>query len=284
MSILLGFFSTAFFIFVFFVFASLQPKMVNFESLPPTEEELFNWIGIGLLLFLAFCLLSLLQTAKYLKNAKTITLFSFFLVASGVLSLVFIFIDAALLSDIGKQYKQGLAQPEWVMVYPVMAFQFISAILFTYFHIFGFTREKPFNYVAHDSNTFIIVQYVGIICGLMGLSFSSLGFLFPRAWSVNIHTTMNLIILLSPYLLAVGYWLTTKLQEKNRQWYDEKQIQDMGKSALITQVLSVVLMIGLFISNYTNLDGVISMIWFPLYLFFVLFLFSSGNLFFSGRG
>ena len=283
-SLILGLASTAVFIFDYFFFASLRPKMIQFEAIAPAEEGLLNWVGIGLLLFLAFCLLSLFQTAKYLKNAKKITLFSLFLITSGVLSLLLIFADVALLSDIGKQYRHGLAQPEWSMLYPVMGFQFFTAIVFTYNHIFGFTKETSFTYVAQDSNIFIIVQYVGIICGLLGLVSSCLGFLFPRAWTLQVHTTMTLIILFIPYLLAVGYWLLTKLQEEYRQWYDEKQLQDIGKSAFLTLVLSVILMIGLFVTNYNDLGGVVSVLWLPLYLFSVLFLFSSGNLYFYGRG
>jgi hypothetical protein len=117
----------------------------------------------------------------------------------------------------------------------------------------------------------------------MGLTLSSLGFLFPRAWNLDIHVTTSSIVLLTPYALAVGYWFVTKLQEERRQWYDEKQLQDVGKSAFITQVLSVTFMIGLFVANYNNLSGVISVAWLPLYLFFGLFLFSAGNLYFSGK-
>ncbi len=282
--IILGLASMAFFVFDYIVFAGLRPKMVNFEAVTPAEEGLLNWVGLGLLLFLAFCLLSLFQIARTLKNARKITLFSLFLVAGGVLSLLFIFADVALLSDIGKQYRHGLAQPEWLLLYPVLGFQFLTAIVFTYLHIFGFGKDPSFPYVAQDSNIFILVQYVGLICGLLGLVFSSLGFLFPRAWNLQVHTTINLIILFTPYLLAVGYWLVTKLQAEYRQWYDEKQLQDVGKSAFLTLVLSAVLMIGLFVTQYNNLGGVVSMLWLPLYLFFVLFLFSSSNLYFNGRG
>lgn len=283
LSIVLGLASTAFFAFDYFLFSKLRPRMVHFEAISPAEEGLMNWVGVGLLLFLAFCLLSLLQIASYLKNAKKITLFSLFLVGSGVLSLLFIFSDIALLNDIGKQYKHGLAQPEWLMLYPIMAFQFITAIVFTYFHLFGFKKENQVEQVARDSNIFLIVQYVGIICGLMGLSLSSLGFLFPRAWSLSIHTTITSIILLIPYVLVVAYWFLVKLQEKTRQWYDEKQIQDIGKSALLTLTISVLLMTVLFVVNYNRLNGVISILWLPLYLFSVLFLFSLGNLYFSGK-
>ncbi len=160
-----------------------------------------------------------------------------FLVVIGVLSLLFIFGDVALLSDIGKQYKLGLAQPEWLVLYPVMGFQFITAIVFTFLHFFGFSKEKQVNHVARDNNIFLVVQYVGVICGLMGLTSSSLRFLFPGA-TLRFHIVMSLIILLMPYALVVGYWLITKLQEEHRQWYDEKQIQDIGRSAFLTLVLS----------------------------------------------
>jgi hypothetical protein len=256
--IVLGLASIVFFVIDIFIFTRLQPRMVRFAAISPAEEGLFNWVGIGLLVFLAFCLLSLLQLSKFLKKARHITRFSLFLVACGVLSLLFIFGDVALLSDIGKQYKYGLDQPEWLVLYPVVVFQFITAIVFTYLHSFGFSKENQVNTIARDSNIFVVVQYVGIICSLMGLTTSSLRFLFPGATHKE-HIVMNLIIL-GPYALAVGYWLMTKLQEKDRQWVDEKQIQDIGKSAFHTLGLSVILMTLLFIFNYNSLGGVASLL------------------------
>ena len=282
MSIVLGLVSTAFFVVDYFIFTRLRPKMVSFEAVSPAEEGLMNWVGIGLLSFLAFCLLSLFQTAKFLKNARKITLFSLFLIVSVVLSLLFIFGDVALLSDIGKQYTHGLVQPEWLVLYPVMAFQCITAIIFTYLHLYGFSKEEQVKHIARDSNIFLVVQYVGVICGLMGLTSSSLRFLFPGA-TLQVHIVMSLITLLMPYALVVGYWLITKLQEEHRQWYDEKQIQDIGKSAFLTLVLSVILMAVLYIINYSNLSGVVSLLWLPLYLFSILLFFSLGNLYLTGK-
>ncbi|MFC1711634.1 hypothetical protein ACFLZ1_03560 [Patescibacteria group bacterium] len=282
-SVFLGLASIVFFVFNYFVFINLQPKMISFKAVSVAEEGLMNWVGVGLLIFLVFCLVSLFKILKYLKNAKKITLFSIFLVAIGVLSLLFIFADIALLSDIGKQYRHGLAQPEWLMIYPIMGFQFMSAVIFTYFHVFGFKKENQVKLVIKDSNIFLIVQYVGIICGLMGLSLSSLGFLFPRAWSLQTHTTLSSIMMLIPYFLVVIFWFLIKIQEKTRQWYDEKQIQDVGKSAFLTMTISVVYMLGLFITNYNNLGGVVSILWLPLYLFLTLFIFSIGNLYFTGK-
>lgn len=279
----LGFTSSAFLVINFFIFARLRPKMIRFEAVSADEESLINLVGIGLLFFLIFCLASLLRIAKYLKNAKKIAPFSLFLVIIGVLSLLLVFGDVALLSDIGKQYKHGLSQPEWLILYPVMLLQLLTAVVFTFFHLFGFKKENQVKYVAKDSNIFMVTQYVGILCGLMGLSSSSLGFLFPRAWTLETHTTLSSTIFLTPYVLIVAYWLAVKFQEKTKQWYDEKQLQDIGKSALLTLTGSVFLMTFLFIANYNQLSGVVSLLWFPLYTFLVLLLFSLGNLYFAGK-
>jgi len=279
----LGITSIIFFIIDFLIFQTLKPKMVAFQEISVFEENLINWVGVGLLIFLAFSLVSLFQLAKFLKSAKKITLFSLILIASGVLSLLFVFSDIALLGDIGKQYRYNLSQPEWLLLYPIVTFQFITTLIFTYLHISGNLDKKEIKKVVKDSNIFLTVQYVGIICGLMGLVLASLGFLFQSAWRLDIHTTITSIILLFPYALAVFYWLIIKLQEKERDWYDEKQAQTVGKSAFLTLTVSILFMILLFISNYTNLQGIISITWLPLYLFSVLFLFSLGNLYFSQK-
>lgn len=282
-SIALGLISAAFFIFDYIVFSRLRPVMIAFETISPSEEVLFNWVGFGLLLFLALCLFTMFRLVRYLKKAKKISLFSLLLLIGGVLSLLFVFSDVALLNDIGKQYRHGLAQPEWWLIYPIMSFQFIASLVFTYLHLVGFKKDNQVKHVVRDTNTFLVAQYVGLICGFLGLTASSSGFLFSRAWNLDTHVTISSIVLLMPYVLVVGYWLIAKLQEEKRQWYDEKQLQDVGKSAFLTLVLSVIFMIGLFVANYNNLGGVISIVWLPLYLFFVLLLFSAGNLYFSGK-
>ncbi len=281
--IVLGIMSLISFIADYFIFAELRPKMINFGAISQSQENLMFIVGGGLLIILAFYLLSLLRVVQYLKKAKKITSIYSLLLVAGVLCLLFVFSDLALLTDIDKQYKLGLDQPEWSLVYPIMAFQFLSAIIFTCFHLFGFKKENQVEDVVKDSNIFLTAQYVGIICGLLGLASSSLGFFFPRAWNLHIHTTIGSIVLLIPYVLIVVYWLSIKLKEGISDWYDEKQIQDVGKSSFMTLVASVVFMVLLFVLNYSNLNGVISMIWLPLYIFFVLTLFSFGNLYFSKK-
>jgi len=283
-NIISGVLSLVIFGYALFVFLRLQPKMVAFEVLSDIESGMMTGVGFGLLIILAFHLLSLLQMAIYIKHSEVIKAIPLILFIIGMISMLLVFSDVALLNDINKQFLHGMTQPEWSLVYPIMGFQFVITLIITVLHISGFFKPEQYDKVARDSNIYLIVQYVGVICGLMGLASSSLGFVFPRAWSLTIHTTMGGIILLFPYVLSVAYWMLTKFKEKNREWWDEKQLQDIGKSALLTLLIDTGFLLMLFILNYNHLDGVVSILWLPLYLFATIFVFSVGNLYFSRKG
>ena len=126
--IVLGFISIAFFAFDYGLFAQLKPKMTLFEEITKTEENLLLLVGIGLMIFLAFCIMSLYLLAKSIKNAEGVSISSLLLTAGIILSLLFTFSDIALLNDIAKQYRSDMAQPEWALLYPIMAFQLITTI------------------------------------------------------------------------------------------------------------------------------------------------------------
>lgn len=278
-----GILSIVIFIYSLSVLFWLKPKMINFEPLTNIQDMLLTGVGFGLLVIMSFYLLSLWHFIRYIRHAEGIKPFPLFLFISGVLSLLFVFSDIALLSDIHKQFRHGLSQPEWMLVLPMLFFQFAIAILFVYLHFTHHYSEKADDQVARDINIFLIVQYVGVICGLMGLALACLGFVFSSGWSLTTHGILGGIVLLFPYTLVLLYWLVTKLGEKDRQWFDEKQRLDVGKSALLTLFINTMLLLTLFLIHIKNLGGIISVLWLPIYLFATIFLFSLGNLYFSSK-
>lgn len=278
-----GFLAIALFVFNFVVMLKLRPKMEHFEILTEFEEGLLTSVGIGLLLILTFFLLSLWQFIRYIRNSEQIKPLPLFLVISGVLAFLFVFSDIALLSDIHKQYRNGLSQPEWSLVIPIMIVQFIITITFLYFHTTKQLAVNKKEHAARDINIFLVVQYIGVISGVMGLTLASLGFLYSSGWSTTTHGILGGIVLLIPYALVVFYWLVTKFQEKDRQWLDEKQSIDIGKSALATLIINTIMMLIIFITNLNHLDGIINSLWMPIYLFTTILLFSIGNLYYSNR-
>ena len=206
---------------------------------------------------------------------------SLILIAANVVALLFVFSDIALLSDIGKQHKYGFSQPEWSILYLVMAYQILVGISSVFTHIFGFKKENLLDKVTLDSNIYLIAQYVGLLCGLMGLVAAAFGYIYATAWKLTVHTTTSLILLLFPYGLVITYWLNNKLCAKPQVFFDEKQQLDLGRSAFLTLLIDVVIMSLVFILNFNNLDGVTSINWLPIFLFSTLFWFSLGNLYFS---
>ncbi len=283
LNLIFGILSIIIFIFSLIVLLWLKPKMVSFETLTNLEDALLTGVGLGLLVIMAFYLLSLWQFVRYLRHGQQIKPFLLFLIISGVLSLLFVFSDVALLTDIHKQYTHGLSQPEWALVLPILTIQFIIAIIFLYIHISSRYMDNQDERAIRDINIFIIVQYVGVISGSMGLVLASLGFIYSSGWNMTLHGIMGGIVLLFPYCLAIFYWLVTKFQEQDRQWFDEKQSIDIGKSALVTLSVNTFLMLILFITNFNYLDGIIQKLWLPIYLFATIFIFSLGNLYFSRK-
>jgi uncharacterized membrane protein len=278
----LGLISLLFFTAGYFLFEMIRPKMIQFEKITSSEEGLVTYFGIGLLIFLIFCLLSFYRIVRYLKSTKKITFSYLLLIAICVLSFLSVFGDITLMDDIFTQYKFGMSQPEWSILYIVMAFQFVSGAFLIYINLFKSIKESEAKYIARDSNIFIIAQYIGTICGILGLSGTIVRSLFHTPlWMTKIHTTISILILLIPYVLIVIYWFIVKTREKTKEWYDEKQIQDIGRSSSLTLIISLVAMSLLYFLNYNNLDSEVSIMWLPFYVFLVLFLFSLCNLCFS---
>ncbi len=282
-NIILGILSIAVFIYDGFLFASVRPKMESWTALTPREGQLLLLMGFGMIVILLFFALSVLQVLRTIRFSEKFPIGLVFLFVIGVVAALFVLSDVVLLMDISKQYDAGFLQPEWNLVYPIMIGQMGVALLFLVLHIAGAFTRRGQREIVQDSNIFLIVQVVGLICGGMGFAVSLLGFFFREGWNPLIHTIIGSAVLLSPYLLVIGYWLVVKLTERSRKFYDEKQTQDVGRSAFLTLLVSAVLMVVLFISQYNNLGGVIRYLWLPLYLFGVIFLFSTCNLYFSSK-
>jgi hypothetical protein len=280
---LFGFLTMAAFLYALIILSKLQQKMVALQALSPLESALLTGVGFALLVILAFFLLSLWQIVRFIKFAEKLTLFSVFLIIAGVVAILFVFSDIALLGDIAKQHQHGLAQPEWSLVFPIMIGQFLVTLLFFYLHVTGMIARKQVDRVLIDIHVFLVVHYMGLICGGLGLVMALLGLFFTRGWSLYVHTILTSLILLFPYGLAVIYWLITTRKAQQGEWWDEKQFQDVGKSALLTLGVVMLIMVVLFITHLNQLDGAIRLQWFPIYLFSNVFTFSLANIIFSSR-
>jgi hypothetical protein len=280
-NIVLGLLSCALFIFNGVIIFRLRPKMEAFQTLAAWEMNTLTIIGFGLLLVLLFLGLTLLQVLQSIRHADHFPVGLAALFTLTVITALLIVSDVALLTDIVNQFEGGFAQPEWNLVIPLMVAQFVVVVLLLVLHTNGFFTRRPENEVAKDSNIFTIVQIVGVISGAIGLGMASLGFIYPRSWSPLIHTVMGSIVALTPYLLILVYWLVQKSKEPGRKLFDEKQRLDVGRSAIMTLIVSALMMAGLYISQFNTLDGIVRYLWLPFDLFGIVLVFSIGNLVYS---
>lgn len=262
----------------FFIFESLRPRMVELAAISTAEINSFNWAGVCLLILFLFYCSFLLTLTKSLQRVEGIQPVHYLMVGSGVVALVLVFADFALLSDIVKQFKHGLTQPEWSLVYPIITFQWLSVIAGLWYLFTGSQKIKTANKIKVDNNILLALHFTGVLCGLMGFGLIGLGFFNPRGWSLPVHTLLSSAILLSPYVLMMGLWLYHKLRDEKSPFLDEKQSQDISHSALLTLIACTILLIIVYFANLTNLAGILSQLWLPFYLFSALFIFSIVNL------
>lgn len=282
-NIVLGILAIGFCIFELVVFPGIRAKMEVFAPLSELEQTLLTIAGFGLIELFLFFLLSLFEAVRAIRRSDSLDFFLVLLVIVGVVALLLVFADVSLLTDIVNQYEGGLDQPEWTLLYPILGAQYTVAAILLYLHFSGYFTHKQRKEIARDSNIFLLVHMVGTICGALGLAFSLLGFLFPRGWSLLLHSTISTVLLIFPYALTIFYWLIIKFREPDRQLYDEKQLLDVGRSAFLSLLVTTGVMTLLFVINYQALDGVVRFLWLPIFLFTELLAFSVTNLIYSSK-
>ena len=233
-------------------------------------------------------ILTLILQLNFFKRDNFLRAFLFF---TGTTSLLMLFGDFALMSDITKEYIFGLPG-EFNILFFSQALHFIFYILMIILLVLTrkSVRKKDEEIVLKDDSIFINAQYIGILSGVSGLvliTIFSLLYLtvYPLPlWAVKAGIIATSLIAVIPYILIVLYWLIIKLKERSTEWYDEKQYQDLTKSSLVALLVSIVFLLLVFIMQYIfkNFE-LLNFIWFPLYFFFILLLFSATTLFFNKR-
>ncbi|MBL7061065.1 MAG: hypothetical protein ISS13_04450 [Actinobacteria bacterium] len=269
-------------------YETLRPKVIRFEDISGILERMEIIAAVAFIIIFFFHISAISTLAFQLKFFKRASLFRSFLFFMAIISLLMVFGDFALLSDIGKEHIAGLeTQGEWVVLYFSQALHFILNILI---FVLLFLTRKSFldkfreDIVLKDEAIFINAQYIGIFCGVFGIGvFSAMSALMPL-WALRKGIFVISLIAVLPYLLIVIYWLIMKFKEKVGQWYDEKQYQDITKASLTTLIVSIIIMTIIFIVQYFTSDfDFITITWFPFYVFLVLLLFSSSTLYYSKR-
>lgn len=275
--------SAAGFIFNSIIYIMLHLKINQGLDIAGLTDRMSVYAGVStifLTLFHFAAIATILLTLRVAVKDSVLQSFMFFL---SIISLVMIAGDFALCSDIVKEYKAGFTEgllSEFVILY----FSQLIHLIFLVFAVMliVITAKKSLaangikNPALKDEAIFLDVQYVGIFTAIMGLVILIALSLITPFWTIKKGIITLCIVLLLPYIMIVAYWILLKIREKITEWYDEKQLQDVTKASFISMIVSMAILAAFFlIQNLYSSFALMSVIWFPLYFFIIMLVFSS---------
>ncbi|WP_430973296.1 hypothetical protein [Sunxiuqinia rutila] len=233
---------------------------------------------IGLLVLLFSHITIILSVILNLKKQANSFLAGVLLLIIGTLSLIAILPHWGALTDILKEYPQGFpinSELKAIWIAQSLHGLFIVYALIHFIRLKKAQKSKNQSLSLVSEQLFISLNVVGIVCGLTGLLLVTAEYYLrtnPQTYKWIVIPYSVFVFL--PYLLILIGWFIHAVRGRQSGWYDEKQRFDIYKSATVTLVSSVPIMLVLFFSNFNNITGIISMLWLPFYLFIVLLIFS----------
>jgi hypothetical protein len=270
-------------------FLMLRDKIINMGDVESFMDKFSIPVVVVYFIFIFFHLSAMLTLILQLNFFKRDNFLRAFLFFTGITSLLMLFGDFALASDISKEYIFGLPG-EFNILFFSQALHFIFYILIIVLLVLArkSVRKESEEVVLKDDSIFINAQYIGILSGISGLILITIfSFLYLTvyplpSWAVDAGIIVISLIAVIPYILIVLYWLIIKLREGISEWYDEKQYQDITSASLVTLIASIIVMAAIFVIQYfVSAFNIMSEIWFPFYIFLVLLLFSASTLYFN---
>lgn len=230
--------------------------------------------------FLILSILNILNKFKLLGISGVIL---------GVVSAISLVGEYAALTDILDDYvvygyKCTL---EWITVY----LGTIIHILFYFFVFFILLKTlkilktpEPVNSSVVNEIFFEIIHYIGAICGLIGLAFTTYVLIFLTEFQIYEMNWLKWLILVYcliivlPYCAVILFFIIKIIRTKKRTRYDEKQKNNLIKAGFTAWIFSIPVLLLFFIINLIINGSSFSILWLILYFFLNLFLFSFATL------
>jgi hypothetical protein len=279
-TLLLGVISLLWLVYDYFLYNQMKPVILGFGELGRLEQ-LAEFVWLSYLFMFMVHIIAGITLLLHLRYFRVIGLINILIVLFGITSFLAVFSDWAILGDISKEYEAGLdTSGEWPILYILLGIHTIFFLLLTGISAGVLRRLKENNgkemTVQKDEMVFTAAQYVGLICGIIGLFWTVFALVMSQRLPVSYyHMLASSIMILIPYGLVVIYWFILKCNEKIGDWYDEKQSRDVYRSGFTTLVLTIPLMLALFLVIHNDalfIKG--DYFWFPFLIFTSLFLFS----------
>jgi len=290
-TLIFWFISIPAFIYNLILYVRIDMRTVNFEVINSLigKEQIYAAISVILIfIFHLSAISAIILSLKVVSRESIFLSFKFFI---SIISLIMIFGDFALISDIVKEYNAGLPgiASEFVILY---FSQFLHLLFYCLIIIFIILSKKAKKIPGQtdaelplkDEAIFINTQYVGIFVSIFGLAILISLSVSSPLWAIKKGIVAVCALLIIPYAAIAIYWLIIKLRERVTEWYDEKQFQDVTKAGFISFLSSIAILVIFFVlQNVLKKFLLLNVIWFPLYFFIALLIFSWTLLYFSKK-
>ena len=278
------------FIYNFILYVRIDIRTINSGLINTLTGNSETYAGISIILIIIFHLFAILTIILRLKVIDRENIFLSFMFFISIISLIMIFGDFALISDIVKEYNAGLSGIESEFV--ILFFSQSLHLLFYFLIIFSVilsnkAKRLPDRYDSEiplkDEAIFINAQYIGIFTSVLGLAILVSLSIFSPLWAIKKGIVTVCAVLIIPYVAIVIYWLVIKVRERVTEWYDEKQFQDVTKAGFVSFLSSIAMLAIFFVIQNISKFLILNVIWFPLYFFIALLIFCGTILYFNKK-
>jgi hypothetical protein len=150
----------------------------------------------------------------------------------------------------------------------------VIVLAFALFALWLLPKTRYSQYFILNHSFFLTVNITGVICGILGII---LTILFPEH-IIELHIWELVLV---PYALIHFYWIAAQKSLRQREVFDEKQVYNMTSAAALTWIVSIPFMGFVFILYQSNIVN--GLLWFPLYFFQTLSMYSAGSLYFYSK-
>ncbi len=261
------------------------------KALVPSSAAIIDVLGFGIiprLMLYIFLTVLLLSALKYNIKFK---LFGILTTVMGIVSFLMMLSDYAALHDIYNEYITGkfACNSEFKILYNGLIFNFIF-LLIAFITVMKIRKQVKSEVIMKRSilveTTYEITQYVGIICSIIGIAFVL--YIYSVFSNNNLIiseftkflTFAACIIILLPYIIMIFYWINKLSKENDGSLIDEKQKHDLTSSGLIAFLFSILFILVFFLINHGRTGQISAFVYFPLYLFASLLVFSISVLYY----
>lgn len=278
------------FIYNFILYVRINIRTINSGLINTLIGKAEIYAGISTILIIIFHLFAILTIILKLKVINRENIFLSFMFFISIISMIMIFGDFALISDIVKEYNAGLSgiESEFVILFLSQSLHLLFYCLIIFSIVSSNKAKKlPDRYDGEmplkDEAIFISAQYIGIFTSVLGLAILVSLSIFSPLWAIKKGIVTVCAVLIIPYVAIVIYWLVIKVRERVTEWYDEKQFQDVTKAGFVSFLSSMAILAIFFVIQNISKFLILNVIWFPLYFFIALLIFSGTILHFNKK-